>query len=258
MKRLKLILLFSVLATCNLMALPYSTARREALFLTDKMAYELNLTHDQYDYVYQVNLDYFLHVNSSHDCTGIYWNYRNIDLGYILNDWQYTIFKVTAYFFTPIKWLHSAWHHGIYDHYRHGFHYFKKPKCYHSYRGGDWHHRQAHAQSPYFHHKSKPAIGMRDRYHKDGHKADKHRPSTHRPANRPDKDRPSVGNRNERPKNERPSNDRPQRQRPQVAPNHGTPQRNNSKADRPQRRTTSQPASRGNTDRSNGGRSFGR
>ena len=33
-------------------AMPYHQAKREALFLADKMAYELNLTEDQYEAVY--------------------------------------------------------------------------------------------------------------------------------------------------------------------------------------------------------------
>ena len=70
MKRIKLTFLMSVLSVCSMMALPYQTANRDALFLTDKMAYELNLSYDQYDYVYQVNLDYFLNINSAYDCTG--------------------------------------------------------------------------------------------------------------------------------------------------------------------------------------------
>ena len=39
-------------------AMSYEQARQQALFLTDKMAYELNLTDDQYEAAYEVNLDY--------------------------------------------------------------------------------------------------------------------------------------------------------------------------------------------------------
>ena len=35
--------------TASTKAMSYEQARREAYFLTDKMAYELNLTPDQYD-----------------------------------------------------------------------------------------------------------------------------------------------------------------------------------------------------------------
>ena len=35
----------------------YEKARENALFLTDKMAYELDLTEEQYEAAYEVNLD---------------------------------------------------------------------------------------------------------------------------------------------------------------------------------------------------------
>ena len=38
-------------------AMPYSDARNKALFLSDKMAYELNLTKPQLEAVYEINLD---------------------------------------------------------------------------------------------------------------------------------------------------------------------------------------------------------
>ena len=43
-------------------AMSYEQARQQALFLTDKMAYELNLTDDQYEAAYEVNLDYLMGV----------------------------------------------------------------------------------------------------------------------------------------------------------------------------------------------------
>lgn len=42
----------------------YDRARAEALFLSDKMAYELNLSSPQYDAVYEINMDYFLGVGN--------------------------------------------------------------------------------------------------------------------------------------------------------------------------------------------------
>ena len=38
----------------------YEEARRQALFLSDKMAYELGLSDAQYQAVYEINLDYLL------------------------------------------------------------------------------------------------------------------------------------------------------------------------------------------------------
>ena len=48
-------------------AMSYEQAREQALFLTDKMAYELNLTVEQYDAAYEVNLDYLMSVNTPDD-----------------------------------------------------------------------------------------------------------------------------------------------------------------------------------------------
>ena len=46
----------------NANAMSYEQARNEALFLTDKMAYELNLTDEQYEAAYEINLDYLMGV----------------------------------------------------------------------------------------------------------------------------------------------------------------------------------------------------
>ena len=73
-------------------AMSYSQAREQALFLTDKMAYELNLTDDQYEAAYEINLDYLLSVNSDDELYGDYWRWRNIDFSYVLLDWQYRMF----------------------------------------------------------------------------------------------------------------------------------------------------------------------
>ena len=47
-----LALLFTMTVTVN--AMSYEQARQQALFLTDKMAYELNLTNDQYEAAYEM------------------------------------------------------------------------------------------------------------------------------------------------------------------------------------------------------------
>ena len=62
----KIIIALTALLTMalNANAMSYEQARREALFLTDKMAYELNLTEDQYEAAYEINLDYLLSIDS--------------------------------------------------------------------------------------------------------------------------------------------------------------------------------------------------
>ena len=67
MKRIATIItvLATITATAN--AMSYEQARDQALFLTDKMAYELNLTEEQYDAAYEVNLDYLMSINTPDD-----------------------------------------------------------------------------------------------------------------------------------------------------------------------------------------------
>ena len=84
---LALVTLFTLTVSAN--AMNYEQARQQALFLTDKMAYELNLTDEQYEAAYEINLDYLMSVNDYSDLYGVYWSQRNLDLSYILLDWQY-------------------------------------------------------------------------------------------------------------------------------------------------------------------------
>ena len=79
MKKL-FIALMMMTVTISANAMSYEQARREALFLTDKMAYELNLTDEQYEAAYEINLDYLMGVTSRDDVYGIYWERRNLDL----------------------------------------------------------------------------------------------------------------------------------------------------------------------------------
>ena len=118
-------------------AMSYSQAREQALFLTDKMAYELNLTDDQYEAAYEINLDYLLSVNSYDELYGDYWRWRNLDFSYVLLDWQYRMFCDAAYFYRPLYFHSGCWHFAIYARYPHrDYFYFHRPTVYMSYRGG--------------------------------------------------------------------------------------------------------------------------
>ena len=80
----KLILLVMMMAMAiTSQALNYDLARREALFLSDKMAYELGLTEGQLNAVYEINLDYFLSVGRE-DAYGIWWRQRNYEMQNVL------------------------------------------------------------------------------------------------------------------------------------------------------------------------------
>ena len=51
-----MILAVMMVMTISANAMSYNAAKHEALFLSDKMAYELNLTAAQYEAVYEINL----------------------------------------------------------------------------------------------------------------------------------------------------------------------------------------------------------
>ena len=122
-------------------AMSYEQARNEALFLTDKMAYELNLTDAQYEAAYEINLDYLMGVTSYDDVFSTYWERRNLDLSYILLDWQWQAFCAATYFYRPLYWDGGYWHFAVYARYPHrDYFYFGRPAFYASYRGGHaWH-----------------------------------------------------------------------------------------------------------------------
>ena len=88
----------------------YEEARRQALFLSDKMAYELGLSDAQYQAVYEINLDYLLNMQGERSLYGDYWARRNSD-----NDYAYR----------------------VYNRYRDRNYYYRSlPAEYNTYRGG--------------------------------------------------------------------------------------------------------------------------
>ncbi len=141
MKKLALALVALFVTTIQASAMSYEQACEQALFLTDKMAYELNLTDDQYEAAYEINLDYLMGVNAESDLYGPYWTQRNLDLSYVLWDWQYQLFLNASYFYRPLYWYGGFWHFGIYARYPHrDFFYFGRPHFFGSYRGAHgWH-----------------------------------------------------------------------------------------------------------------------
>ena len=182
--------LMMLTVTISANAMSYEQARQEALFLTDKMAYELNLTDEQYEAAYEINLDYLMGVTSRDDVYGIYWERRNLDLSYILLDWQWNAFVAASYFYRPLYWDAGYWHFGVYLRYPHrDFFYFGRPHFYATYRGGHaWHHHGAHG---YYHGHSNhyrgphgAHYGMHDRWNRGDFRGPRH--SSTRITGRPD------------------------------------------------------------------------
>ncbi len=226
MKRFILSLAMMFTVALSTMAMSYEQARERALFLTDKMAYELNLSEEQYEAAYEVNLDYLMSISTYDDLYGTYWTRRNLDLSYILLDWQYNAFCSAAYFYRPLTWNAGVWRFGIYARYPHRtYFYFGRPAFYATYCGGhswrmnggrSWYHGRSYGPRP-----GDSRFGMRDRYdrgdyrgsrnHGGGFNADR-RPgrndgfNTDRRPGRNDGNRP--GNDNGRPgRGYRPGND---------------------------------------------------
>lgn len=171
MRRIILSIVAMLTISLSASAMTYEQARNEALFLTDKMAYELNLSSEQYEAAYEINLDYLMGVTSRNDVFGTYWERRNLDMSYILLEWQWNAFRAAAYFFRPLYWDAGYWHFRIYARYpRRHYLYFGRPAFYATYRGGhSWRH---HGQHGYYHGRtshfrsngSRNHGGMRDRW----------------------------------------------------------------------------------------------
>ena len=191
MKKMMIALTMMLLTAATGKAMSYEQARNEALFLTDKMAYELNLTDAQYEAAYEINLDYLMGVTSRDDVYGMYWERRNLDLSYILLDWQWEAFRAATYFFRPLYWLDGFWHFAIYGRYPHrDYFFFGRPVFYATYRGGHaWHvvggRGYYHSHSDHFRHVSagRHHVGMHDRWERGEFNHGRHHAS-----------RPGIGN----------------------------------------------------------------
>lgn len=138
MKRFISVLALLLVMAVSAKAMSYKQARQQALFLTDKMAYELNLSDAQYEAAYEINLDYLMGINTYDDLYGDYWRQRNLDLSYILLDWQYRTYVAATYFYRPLYWNAGYWHFGIYARYPHRdyFFFYDRPRVFVEYRGG--------------------------------------------------------------------------------------------------------------------------
>ena len=160
----------------------YNAAKNEALFLSDKMAYELNLTAAQYEAVYEINLDYLMSLNGHGDVFGIWWDRRNADLRFVLNSWQYDKYITLAHFYRPVAWKAGGWTFAVYSHYNRGHFYNAHPKVFVTYKGGNNHrdprfYADRHMPKPAVHHKAPapaPHHGKPTAAHNNRHGSDRH------------------------------------------------------------------------------------
>ena len=125
-------------------AMSHERAQAEALFLTDKMAYELNLTNAQYDAVYEINYDYFVSLVGTSDILGIFWNRRERELEWVLTSWQYRHYLATTYFYKPVGVYDNVIRFAIYDKYARDRYYKPVRKVHKNYHGGHGYKAPAH------------------------------------------------------------------------------------------------------------------
>lgn len=158
MKRILFILLVVTASTTVMAGMSTSKVRKETRFLTDKMAYELDLNNPQYNDVYEINYDFIYSLRNIMDYVvrGDEWalddyyealDIRNDDLRWVLSDAQYRRFLGAEYFYRPIYVTGGRWSFRIYINYpNRSLFYFGVPYHYRTYCGA--HYR------PHIHHVS--------------------------------------------------------------------------------------------------------
>lgn len=146
MKRILIMILVVVGVGATLSAQRYDI-REEARFLTDKMAYELNLDQTQYIDVFEINFDFISSYQpllrgmnyGSSSAIRSYNNllaYRDANLRYVLSPYQYNRYTGRDYFYRPLYRRSNVWSLSIYVHYNNRRHYYyNAPHNYHSYHG---------------------------------------------------------------------------------------------------------------------------
>lgn len=137
MKRfiLTMVALLTIGAAAN--AMSYKTARDQAFFLTDKMAYELGLSDDQYNAVYEINMDYIMALEVYDDIFGTYWTRRNNELRYVLTAAQYQYYMSLEYFYRPVSLVNRKFVFSIYTRYDKNRYFREAPPGYQVYKGSN-------------------------------------------------------------------------------------------------------------------------
>lgn len=162
MKRILIFFLaigITAVSSVSMAAMSNSRIRKETRFLTDKMAYELNLSTGQYNDVYEINYDFVYSIRYLMDdvMRGEEWaldkyyrtlDIRNDDLRWVLTASQYSRFIGVDYFYRPIYAGGGGWNFRVYIRYtNHNHFYFGKPYHYSSYCGG---HYRTHYHNSYY------------------------------------------------------------------------------------------------------------
>jgi len=169
MKKYIVTLVLAIMGIAQMSALSNSSIRNHARFLTDRMAYELDLSASQYDDIYEINYDYIYMIDrimddvvfGYRDAIDNYYDLlddRNDDIRYVLTNNQYRKFIYADYFYRPVYTNGKTWSFRIYTTYSNRtFFYYDAPRHYKTYAGEHSHHK--YAGKDYYH----------KRYEKQGH-----------------------------------------------------------------------------------------
>ena len=141
MKKLIITLVLVLAAVVNVNAMSKYRASREARFLTDKMAWELDLSYSQMEDVYEINYDYFRSLVSVYDNYTLAYEIRNEELSFVLTPRQWTRFMAIEYFYVPVRVHSYSWYFPIHNHYRKDHFYYDAPHAYSHYSGGHAHNK---------------------------------------------------------------------------------------------------------------------
>lgn len=149
----------AMMAVTNAFGMTTSTIREHARFITDRMAYELDMTPRQYEDCYEINFDFIYAINPimkdvangysyAIDRYYDYLDYRNDDLRYILTNRQFAQFLSLEYFYRPVYAYRGDWYFRVYQIYNNRkFFYFDAPTIYRSYAGA---HSRSHHSNGYY------------------------------------------------------------------------------------------------------------
>lgn len=168
MKRITITLVCVTLLAWSLpgqAAMTVSEVRNNARFLSDRMAYELNLSTNQYADVYEINYDFLSSVRFVMDgvirgnerSTDRYYEYMDIrdeDLSYVLSRQQYLEYLDTEYFCNPLYTDQHIWQLRVYGVYPNtAYFYFAAPLSFYTYSGlhSRLHYRDGFYQGRYHH-----------------------------------------------------------------------------------------------------------
>ena len=152
-------LVIALTSIVAMQAMSNSNIRQNARFISDRMAYELDLAPWQYEECYEINYDFIRAIDyimddvvfGYYDAVDRYYDLlddRNDDMRYVLSASQYRQFMSRDYFYRPVYTSGRKWAFRIYTIYSNtSFFYYDAPRIYKDYRGA---HSRTHYSGGYY------------------------------------------------------------------------------------------------------------